>query len=131
MKKILNFVAVTMIGLYAMLALPVLVPSVVSAADNKAAVCEGVDAVGGGNACDNGQAGNALSGFIKKIINILLFILGSIAVLVIVIGGIRYVLSAGDGNATKGAKDTILYAVVGLVVAVMAYAIVNFVLSSL
>lgn len=130
MKKFLNFVSVTMVGLFVMFAVPVLVPVDASAA-NKTAVCEGVAAVGGGNACDDADAGGALSGFIKKIINILLFIIGSVAVLVILIGGIRYVLSSGDANATKGAKDTILYAVVGLIVAIMAYAIVNFVLSNL
>ncbi len=131
MKKLFNLVAGTVIGLYAALALPLLSPAVVSAADNTQAVCEGVSAVGGKNACNNAGAGTELGDFIKKIINILLFVIGAVAVLVILIGGIRYVLSAGDGNATKGAKDTILYAIIGLVVAIMAYAIVNFVLASL
>lgn len=67
---------------------------------------------------------------IKVIVNILLFILGAIAVIMIIIGGIRYTTSNGDASATKGAKDTILYAVIGLVVAILAYAIVNFVLSA-
>ena len=66
-----------------------------------------------------------------NIINTMIFVIGSIAVLMIVIGGLRYVLSGGDTGATKGAKDTILYAVIGLVVATMAYAIVNFVVSNL
>jgi hypothetical protein len=66
---------------------------------------------------------------LKDIVNILLFVLGAIAVIIIVIGGLRYVLSGGDANAVKGAKDTILYAVVGLIIALLAYAIVNFVIT--
>lgn len=68
---------------------------------------------------------------IKNVINLALVILGMVAVIMIIIGGIRYTTSNGDSSATKGAKDTILYAVVGLVVAIMAYAIVNFVLAAL
>jgi hypothetical protein len=48
----------------------------------------------------------------------------------IVIGGIRYTTSNGDSAGITSAKNTILYAVVGLIVALLAYAIVNFVLTS-
>jgi multisubunit Na+/H+ antiporter MnhB subunit len=57
-------------------------------------------------------------------------VLGAIAVIMIVIGGIRYTLSNGESAAITGAKNTILYAVIGLVVALLAYAIVNFVLGA-
>lgn len=67
---------------------------------------------------------------IKSVVNFLLYILGAIAVIMIIIGGIRYTTSNGDASNTKAAKDTILYAVVGLVVAILAYAIVNFVLGA-
>lgn len=77
-----------------------------------------------------GQSGD-LSGFILKITNLLLFVLGAIAVIVIVIGGIKYTTSDGDSAKIKSAKDTILYAIVGVVVALLAYAIVNFVISSI
>ncbi len=66
----------------------------------------------------------------KTIVNTMLFILGIIAVIMIVIGGIRYVVSNGDSSAVAGAKNTILYAVIGLVVAILAYAIVNFVVTT-
>ena len=49
----------------------------------------------------------------------------------IIYGGIQYVISAGDSGKVGKAKNTILYAVIGLVVAVMSYAIVNFVVSNL
>lgn len=64
-----------------------------------------------------------------RIINTIIFLIGSVAVIMIIIGGLRYVLSGGDSSAVNGAKNTILYAVVGLVITVMSYAIVNFVLS--
>lgn len=67
----------------------------------------------------------------KKIINTLLFITGMVAVIMIVIGGLRYVTSNGDQNAVSSAKNTVLYAIIGLVVAIMAYAIVNFVVTNI
>jgi hypothetical protein len=65
------------------------------------------------------------------ITNILLFIIGAIAVIMLIIGGVRYVVSAGDQNAVTSAKNTILYAIIGIVVAFLAYAAVNFVSSQL
>lgn len=65
---------------------------------------------------------------LQTIVNILLFVLGAIAVIMIVIGGIKYTTSNGDASALTSAKNTILYSVVGLVIALLAYAIVNFVL---
>ena len=64
-----------------------------------------------------------------NIINTLIYAIGAVAILMVIVGGLRYTLSAGDASATKGAKDTILYAIVGLVIAAFAYTIVNFVLS--
>jgi multisubunit Na+/H+ antiporter MnhB subunit len=59
-----------------------------------------------------------------------LFIIGAISVIMLIIGGIRYVVSGGDSGAVTSAKNTILYAIVGIVVAILAYALVNFVVSS-
>lgn len=69
--------------------------------------------------------------FWTNIINTLLFLVGAVAVVMIIVGGIRYTVSNGEQSAITGAKNTILYAVVGLVVAIMSFAIVNFVLSRL
>mgnify|MGYP001170086102 CR=1 FL=1 len=87
-------------------------------------VQDGVNAIGG-----KGQTN--LTTFIQTIINVLLFVIGAVAVIMIIIGGIRYVVSGGDQAAVTGAKNTILYSVIGLVVALLAYAIVNFVLDNL
>lgn len=69
-------------------------------------------------------------GVFKIITNVLLFIIGAISVIMLIIGGIRYVVSGGDSAAVTSAKNTILYAVVGIVVAILAYALVNFVITS-
>lgn len=65
---------------------------------------------------------------ITDLINIALSIIGSVAVLIIVIAGIRYIISRGDGNSVAQAKNAILYAVIGLVITLLAGVIVNFVL---
>jgi hypothetical protein len=73
------------------------------------------------------QGNDKASNMIQIVINILLYVLGVIAVVMIVIGGIRYTTSNGDPSSLKTARDTIIYSVVGLVVAILAYAIVNLV----
>jgi hypothetical protein len=73
--------------------------------------------------------GRSLQASITIVVNILLFVVGAVSVIIIVIGGLRYVLSSGDQNAITGAKNTILYAVIGLIVAILGYAIVNFVVT--
>ena len=88
---------------------------------------------GGPNAgiCAKSQALFGPDSIWTKIINALIYVIGAVAVLMIVIGGLRYTISSGDSGQLTSAKNTILYAVVGLIIAVMAYAIVNFVLSKI
>jgi quinol-cytochrome oxidoreductase complex cytochrome b subunit len=64
---------------------------------------------------------------IKTTVNTLLFVVGVASVIVIIIGGIMYTTSAGDASSVTKAKNTILYAIIGLVVAFLAFAIVNWV----
>jgi hypothetical protein len=65
---------------------------------------------------------------IQDVTNVLIFGVGAISVIVLIIGGLRYVVSGGNATSVQGAKNTILYAIVGIVVSVAAYAIVQFVL---
>jgi cytochrome bd-type quinol oxidase subunit 2 len=65
----------------------------------------------------------------QNVVNILLFIVGAASVIMLIVGGIRYVVSAGDQQAVANAKNTILYAIVGIVIALFAFAIVNFVIT--
>jgi len=89
--------------------------------------------VDGANAArGDGQPGELFgdTGIITTIVNILLFIVGSLSVIMLIFGGLRYVVSAGNATAVTAAKNTILYAIVGLIIAFLAYAAVNFILST-
>lgn len=82
--------------------------------------------------CDGCPAdlfGNA--GVFKQVTNTILYIVGIVAVIMLIIGGIRYVISGGDAKKVTDAKNTVLYAIIGLVIAFLAFAIVNFVISAL
>jgi hypothetical protein len=70
------------------------------------------------------------AGIFTTITNVLLFLVGAISVLMIIFGGFRYVVSGGNATSVSAAKNTILYAVVGIIVAIVAYAVVNFVIGS-
>lgn len=66
-------------------------------------------------------------GIFHTVADTLIFLVGAISVIMLIVGGLRYVLSSGESAAVKSAKDTILYAIVGIVVAILAFAIVSFV----
>lgn len=75
----------------------------------------------------SGSAGD-LAGIFSTVSNTLIYIVGAVAVIFLIIGGLRYVVSNGDPKAVTAAKDTILYAIIGIVVAILSYAAVNFVI---
>jgi len=74
--------------------------------------------------------GDTLQGNIINIINGIIAVLGLVAVVVIIFGGVQYMTSTGDAGKVKKAKDTILYGVIGLVICVLAFAIVNFIIAN-
>lgn len=75
--------------------------------------------------------GDDLNNVIQTIINTVIFVVGMVAVVMIILGGVSYATSQGDTQKVKKGKDTILYGIIGLVIAILAFAIVNFVLSAL
>lgn len=70
-------------------------------------------------------------GVFTRITSIALYIIGAISVIMLVWGGLRYILSGGDSKKITDAKNTILYAIVGLVIAFLSYAIIGFVLNAI
>ena len=80
---------------------------------------------------DTGQKTDDLKQLVIGIINGVVGVLALVCVIVIIIGGVNYMTSSGDAGKVKKAKDTILYGVIGLVVCVLAFAIVNFVISNI
>ena len=96
----------------------------------------GVSAVQGGiqgglDAAHNADTPKNLTGdggIFTTIVNVMLFVVGALSVIMLIWGGIRYATSGGSSSAVTSAKNTIMYAIIGLVVAFLAYAIVNWVL---
>lgn len=85
----------------------------------------------GSASCLFGNEGNCSGdGIFKTITNVMLFVIGAVSVIMLIIGGIRYTVSNGDSTAVQNAKNTIMYAIVGVIVAILAYAVVNFVIGS-
>lgn len=70
------------------------------------------------------------NGVFSRLTNTILLIVGLISVIMLVYGGLRYILSGGDSKKVTDAKNTILYAIIGLIISLLAFAIVNFVLNS-
>jgi hypothetical protein len=90
---------------------------------SKATVC---DSIGAAN-CSSGGA--SIGNIVKVIINIVSFIIGIVAVLMVIVGGFKYVTSAGESSKIASAKNTIIYAIVGLVIVALSQFLVQFVLS--
>ncbi len=79
----------------------------------------------------NGLALFGQGGILMNVINMMIAVIGIAAVIMLIVGGFKYVFSQGNKETIASAKDTILYAIIGIVVAVLAFAIVNFVLAGL
>jgi len=88
----------------------------------------GINAARGDNTPSNLVNGD--SSIVRRAINIMLFGVGVLSVVMLIFGGFRYVISGGKKESVTNAKNTILYAIIGLLVAVFAYAIINFILGA-
>ena len=98
-----------------------LLPSQDAYADAKSQVQSGLSNVSGAS------TGDDLPGIASKVVDVMLFIVGILAVIMIIFSGIRYITAHGDKGQVESAKNTLIYSIVGLVVAIIAYAIVSWV----
>jgi hypothetical protein len=80
--------------------------------------------------CTPKDAQDEVNNTLRLAINILTLIVGVISVIMIIVGGLKYITSGGDSSNVQGAKNTIMYAIIGLVVVALAQIIVNFVLGN-
>ncbi len=78
---------------------------------------------------DNTTAGTEVNTIVENVINIISLVVGVVAVVMIIVGGLRYITSGGESGSVTGAKNTIMYAIVGLIVVAMAQLIVRFVVN--
>jgi len=90
--------------------------------------CDGITAAGG--TCATSGADDGFKKIVTTIVTVLSVIVGAVSVIMIILGGFRYVISGGDSNGVSGAKNTIMYAIIGLLVVIFAQVIVSFVYSS-
>ena len=129
-RTILAFVAV--VALAAPGLVPVAVYAAPAATDSiKCGVNSGAELDLSGGTCSVKDTGTtSLQGLIVKIINIFSIIVGVIAVIMIIVGGLKYITSGGESSNVSGAKNTIIYAIVGLVIVALAQFIVRFVLTN-
>jgi hypothetical protein len=97
------------------------------AVDPKTEACNAIGSIDGGGACDSDSAKAKFSSIVKNIISILSVLVGAVSVIMVILGGFKYVTSNGDSNSTKSAKDTIMYALIGLLLVGFAQTIVRFV----
>lgn len=126
MKKTIR---VALAGLLIVPALALGVSLVAPAPDTLAQLNSGLDATNTGELPENLADGD--DSVFKTVVNVMLFIIGALSVIMLIYGGIRYTVSGGDSGSVTSAKNTILYAIIGIIVAIFAYAIVNFVIDSL
>jgi len=113
---------------------PILVPGMASAATPlQDQLCSGTNLDLSGKTttgCDSSAASTStLQGILTFAVNIFSVIVGVIAVIMLIVGGLKYITSGGDTNNVSGAKNTIVYALIGLVIVALAQFIVHFVLA--
>lgn len=116
------------VGLFSLILPLVVVPSSFAAVDILGKSCNNTRNEGACADADTASGLTNATGLIKNVVNGVIYLTAALSVIMIVYGGFRYATSGGDTNAVQGAKNVIIYAVVGLIVALVAYAIVNFVL---
>jgi hypothetical protein len=123
MRRIRIFIA----SLAVFMGLSGAVPAVALAATSKDTVCTALGS--NANCTSNAHGSTSVNNIIKATVNILSWVVGLVAVIMIIVGGFRYVTAGGDSSNVAAARSTIVYAIVGLVVAASAQAIVHFVLA--
>lgn len=137
LKRFRNSLTTTIVGLFLVVAptaLVAAVPAVAYASTTNLAqqeACGSNQDLSGSTGCDSdtSQGTSGISNIIKTVINVFSAIVGIVSVIMIIYGGFRYVTSGGDSGHVSSAKNTIIYAIVGLVVVALAQFIVQYVLN--
>ena len=126
-SKIVALVIAGILGIFGLSMVPATTNAASSVCDQLKADNTTSQEVLKANGCSGAGDSAEFSGVIVGIINGIVGVLGIVAAIFIVVGGVNYMTSQGDPGKTKKAKDTILYATIGLIIAALAFAIVNFV----
>jgi hypothetical protein len=127
MKRIIISLVVSFMTLSVVSALPAATVLADAVSGSQGSACAGAS-LGGTDVC-GGNSGTSIGSLISTVINILSVIVGAVAVIMIIIGGLKYITSGGESSKTASAKNTIIYALVGLVIAALAQVLIHFVLT--
>jgi hypothetical protein len=90
--------------------------------------CAGLDQVSAAQGCDTG--GSGINDFVASVVNILSLIVGMAAVIMIIVAGLKFVTANGDSSRVASARNTLIYALIGIAIAALAQVLVHFVLSA-
>ncbi len=125
------FVLIASVSLLA----PGLVPGLagVAVADNiNTSLCTGTNTATGGSSsgCTTTTANGSFAHIASQIVNVFSIIVGIVAVIMVIWGGFKYITSGGDSGHVSGAKNTLIYAIIGLLIVALAQFIVHFVLTT-
>lgn len=136
MKTIILSIALLFTGVFS---INFITPTLVLAADPAPAataqsdICSGVNGStvtkDGVTTCTTG--GLTLNKVLKAVLDVLSWIIGVVAVIMVIISGFKYITSGGDSNAVSSAKNTLIYALIGLIIVALAQFLVHFVINSL
>jgi hypothetical protein len=125
------------LGIFSLFAVPIMMPAaayaVVDTSTINNSICggtkgevQGVDV----SQCDDTTDGSGIEAILRKVIQIFSIVVGFVAVVMIIIGGIRYITSGGDSGNISSAKNTIIYAIIGLIIVALAQVLVHYVLKN-
>lgn len=139
MLKKLKQLSLTIASL-ALMVVPVAVPVTAHATTINDSLCNGIDVANGGDTdagasdtagnCQDSSGSSGFNSIVHTVINLFSWIVGVVSVLMIVYGGFKYITSGGKDSSVGSAKNTIVYALIGLVVVALAQVIVRFVLTN-
>jgi hypothetical protein len=130
-KSMILMAATLMVGTSSLLGVAVATAVPAYAADNiQGGLCQGVS-VASGTGCDSaGSSKLTLGGIATSAVNIFSWVVGVAAVIMIIVGGFRYITSGGSSDKVGSAKNTLIYAIVGLIIVALAQFIVHFVINT-
>lgn len=94
----------------------------------KCSACAGVAELGGSQNCNS--KGSAVNSLISTIVSLMSYILGALAIIMIIVSGFKFITAGGNTNSVESAKKTLIFALIGLVIAVMAQLVVHLVINA-
>lgn len=131
MKKLFFHLGLVLSSMTALAAAPAMVVAQEVTTDIESGLCAGASLrFEGGTGCeDTDDSTQKLNNLIRSIINLLSVVVGVVAVVMIIVGGLRYITSGGNDTSVTSAKNTILYAIIGLIIVALAQVLVRFTLN--